>query len=190
MSAARSPDLGGASRSETAAALSAFQRQAHARSAGAGGQQSRRLASARGDGGRAGASPSPSVSAQQQHQASVGLGTALLVDRLSIADLPRHVHRVFFIGHNAPAQPLCLLPRVPPELAAVVSEAEYAAHAHACNDLARWRGWEVRVANLLRVLWLPGALAFEASRRAAHVRALQHHHREYDHAFLRVSTGG
>ena len=155
--------------SDTAAALSAFQRQAHARSRSAAS-------------GRRRANAGASV------QASVGLGTALLTDRLAIADLPRHLHRVYFIGHNSPAQPLCLLPRVPPELAAVVSEAEYAAHAHACNELARWRGWEVRVANLLRVLCLPGALAFEASRRAAHVRALQHHHREYDHAFLRVSS--
>ena len=166
---ARSPDLASpAFRNDTAARISAFK------------ARGRSTVGARpGDMGRqrlriGGTTPS-----------SVGLGTALLVDRLSIADLSRHLHRVYFMGYNSPAHPLCLLQRVPPELAAVVNENEYATHAQACNDLARWRSWEVRLANFLRFFWLPGALAFEANRRAAHVRALQHHHREYDHAFLR-----
>jgi hypothetical protein len=151
------------------AALSAFQLQSHPQ------ETHRRMLQA------AAAIRSP----VSKPEPSVGLGTALLSQRLELCDLPRHLHRVYFIGHNSPAHPLLLHPRVPPELAAVVSEAEYAAHAQACNALSQWRAWETRVANFLRLVWLPGALLFEASRRAAHIFALLRLHSEYNHSFLR-----
>ncbi|RYY38131.1 hypothetical protein EON62_00650, partial [archaeon] len=104
---------------------------------------------------------------------------------LPVSDLHRHLHRMYFVGTNTPFHPLQLLPRIPPELAATVLEPEFVEHTAECNRIARWRTWEVRAANALRMFYHPLALLFEAKRRAVKVRRLRKLYADYDHGFIR-----
>ena len=99
--------------------------------------------------------------------------------------IQRHLHRVFFHGSNTPSQPLCLPPGVPLELSAYVSEPEWADYCHEVTELGRWAPWEARLANVLRAVYHPAALSFEATRRAAAIRRLATHHSDFSHDFLR-----
>jgi len=104
---------------------------------------------------------------------------------LAMSELGRHLHRLFFIGTNSPSQPLRLETRIPPELAAAVSDHEFYEHVDDVGELGRWKWWEVRIANLLRATYHPIALLWERARRKAHVTQLAKRYAEFDHSFLR-----
>lgn len=93
--------------------------------------------------------------------------------------------RLYFKGNNSPSHPFELPSTVPPELASAFSEVSYLEHVEDCLEVSRWRPWEVRVSNLLRMIFHPLALVFERSRRAAHAHRLKRLHADMDHHFLR-----
>jgi len=131
-------------------------------------------AGAAGSGHDAGAASSSSAAASSSASTS-----------LPVADLSRHVHRVYLQGSNTPFSPLQLDPRVSPALAPLVYAAEWAEHCREVNGLARWREWEVRAANCLRLACLPLALLWEGQARRRHVTRLRALYRERDASYLR-----
>jgi hypothetical protein len=92
---------------------------------------------------------------------------------------------VYLQGSNTPFSPLQLDPRVTPALAPLVYAAEWAEHCREVNGLARWREWEVRAANCLRLACLPLALLWEGQARQRHVARLRALYRERDASYLR-----
>lgn len=82
--------------------------------------------------------------------AAAGRGAKSL--SLPPADLPRHAYRLYFRGANTPWDPLRLSPRLPAQLAPLLYETEFSQHAAEVNALARWRSWEVFIANALRLI--------------------------------------
>jgi hypothetical protein len=99
--------------------------------------------------------------------------------------LPRHVHRMYFLGSNAPSDPLILSRNVSAELAHAISEPEFAEQTGEINEIVKWKFIEKMLSNVLRIVAPALALVYERSRRQTKIKSLAEYFSEADFSFIR-----
>eukprot|EP00808_Paulinella_micropora_P004217 g30070.t1 len=108
----------------------------------------------------------------------------VLGNRLSLADLSVHLHRIYFSGSNHFDSPLSLRPVPDSEINSVVDATLFAEFTHSVFLSHGWRAWESRLVSILSCIYLPLAHIFIQRRREHHLKLLFQYLRSYNHDFI------